>query len=140
MKSLLTTVIAGLLFGFGLAISGMTNPAKVLGFLTLNEHWDATLAFVMGGALMVTLPAFHFILKRPTPVWKGSFSLPTSKDIDTPLIIGAIFFGLGWAIAGLCPGPAIANLAIASPEILIFIATMLVGFYIAGRLKPPAKS
>jgi uncharacterized membrane protein YedE/YeeE len=140
MKSLLTSLIAGLLFGFGLAVSGMTNPAKVLGFLTFNEHWDASLAFVMGGALMVTVPAFHFILQRQSPLWQSSFSLPTRKDIDPSLILGAILFGLGWAIAGLCPGPAIANLAIASPELLIFIAAMLAGFYLAGRLSRPAKS
>jgi uncharacterized membrane protein YedE/YeeE len=140
MRSLFTTLIAGLLFGFGLAISGMTDPTKVLGFLTFDKHWDATLAFVMGGALLVTVPAFHIILKRQSPLWQSSFSLPTRKDIDPSLIFGAVLFGLGWAIAGLCPGPAIANLAIASPELLIFIAAMLAGFYLASRLQRPANS
>lgn len=134
MKNLLLCTVSGLLFGFGLALSGMTNPQTVLGFLTIDSSWNPTLMFVMGGALTVTIPAFHFILKRQSPLWGKTFNLPTRTHIDTPLIVGAALFGVGWGISGLCPGPAIANLAIASTDLLIFVGMMVVGFIIAQQI------
>jgi len=107
----IASLICGVLFGLGLAISGMINPAKVIGFLDITGAWDPSLAFVMGGAVLVTATAFRFILKRPNPVLADTFQLPTRRDFDKHLIAGAAIFGAGWGLAGLCPGPAIASLA-----------------------------
>ena len=107
----LVSLISGLLFGFGLALSGMVSPGKVIGFLDLTGNWDPSLAFVMGGGVLVTLISFRFILKRSTPLFGGEFKLPTKKDLDKRLVVGAILFGLGWGLGGLCPGPALSSLA-----------------------------
>ena len=110
MKSV-SALLAGLLFGLGLIASGMTDPSKVLGFLDLAGAWDPSLAFVMGGALLVGAFAFPFALKRPKSVLGNAISLPTSTEIDRRLVVGGLTFGMGWGLAGFCPGPVLASLA-----------------------------
>lgn len=135
----LVALVAGLLFGFGLSLSGMTDPLKVLGFLDLAGAWQPTLAFVMGGALLVTVPAFALIRRRGAPMFEKQFFLPTRRDLDARLLAGAAIFGIGWGIAGFCPGPAIASLASASPLILVFCVAMVAGMALADRAAPPRK-
>lgn len=132
MKSI-SVLIAGLLFGVGLAVSGMMNPTKVLGFLDLAGHWDPTLAFVMGGGLLVNLPAYWLTRHRSQPLFESRFFLPIRHDVDASLLIGAAAFGIGWAIAGFCPGPAIASLSQVGPNILIFCGALLIGMLAAGK-------
>lgn len=127
-------LVAGLLFGAGLALGGMTDPAKVIGFLDLAGRWDPSLAFVMGAALCVTLPTFQLIKGRSRPLLEDRFFLPTRRDLDAPLIGGAVLFGIGWGWAGLCPGPAIANLSTGQPEVLGFVATMIAGMWLRDRV------
>ena len=125
MKLSLSTFIAGLIFGVGLTISQMINPAKVLAFLDISGDWDPSLAFVMGGALITTFIGYKFILRNSTPLFEKGFQLPTRKDIDAPLIIGASLFGIGWGLVGLCPGPAISGVGISGINGLIFLGTMI---------------
>lgn len=121
-------LVAGLIFGLGLALSNMMDPAKVLNFLDVAGNWDPSLLLVMGGAVAITLPGFHFILKRPHPLLDRRFYVPDATHIDGPLILGAALFGLGWGIVGLCPGPAIAALATGSARVFGFVLMMLVGY------------
>jgi uncharacterized membrane protein YedE/YeeE len=127
MLKMLVNLFAGTLFGLGLAISGMVDPAKVIDFLDVVGDWDPTLAFVMGGALLVTIPAFHLILKRPRPVLADKFELPTNKDVDARLLGGSALFGIGWGLAGFCPGPAVTALASGLMPVFVFVAAMVVG-------------
>lgn len=127
----LINLACGIIFGLGLAISGMISPAKIIGFLDITGAWDPSLAFVMGGAVMVTVVAFHFILKRPKPILADLFRIPTRRDIDKHLLAGAAIFGVGWGIAGFCPGPAISSLALLDPKIAIFVVAMLAGSLVA---------
>jgi len=131
MTKLLVSLIAGLIFGVGLIVSGMGNPAKVLNFLDLFGTWDPSLAFVMGGAVIVTFIGYRLVLKRTSPVLHTRFHLPTRKDVDGQLIAGASLFGLGWGLGGFCPGPAFVSLPLASQGILIFFPAMLVGMIVA---------
>lgn len=112
----------------------MTNPARVLGFLDVGGHWDPTLVLVMGGALIVALPLFPLVLRRPRPLLASVFSLPAKRDLDTPLLGGAVLFGVGWGLAGLCPGPALAGLVTGAPGIVLFVAAMLAGQWLGGLL------
>ena len=128
MGRLLSALAAGLIFGFGLGLSQMVDPDKVLGFLDVAGAWEPSLAFVMIGAIAVGLFAFRFIPKKSKPMFAESFSLPTTKDIDARLVAGAVFFGVGWGLVGFCPGPAISSIAYGHYESLIFIAAMVVGF------------
>lgn len=130
----LVAFVSGLLFGAGLLVGGMTDPAKVIGFLDLAGHWDPSLAFVMGAALCVTLPTFQLLKGRNRPLFEERFFLPTKTDLDPQLLGGAALFGIGWGIAGLCPGPAIANLASGSMEVLGFVAAMIAGMWLRDRL------
>ncbi|BFM09421.1 YeeE/YedE family protein [Halioxenophilus aromaticivorans] len=125
--------VSGLLFGLGLAVSNMLNPQRVLAFLDIFGTWDPTLAFVMGGALLVTVPGFALVLKRSKPLLSASFSLPSKTEIDRPLIIGAVLFGLGWGLAGLCPGPALAALVSLNGSIIVFVAIMLISWWLTDR-------
>jgi uncharacterized membrane protein YedE/YeeE len=127
MPRIALALVAGTIFGVGLFVSQMTNPAKVLGFLDVAGHWDPSLALVMGGALCVTFPAFAWARRRSTPWLASSFSLPTRTDLDGRLIGGAAVFGAGWGMAGFCPGPALASLGFAEPATYPFVAAMLVG-------------
>ncbi len=126
MKNLLT-LISGLLFGFGLLLSGMADPAKVQNFLDLFGTWDPSLAFVMGGAIAVTMPGFWLVIRRNKPFFNDVFHLPSSTDLDARLITGAAIFGVGWGLGGFCPGPAMTALPLADEGTLIFVATMLTG-------------
>ena len=131
----IASLIAGALFGLGLVISGMVNPAKVLNFLDVAGSWDPTLAFVMGGSLLITVPGFRLVLKRETPLLDGRFHLPERNDIDAPLIVGAILFGIGWGIGGFCPGPAVTAVTTGMPPVLAFVIAMLAGSWLAGQLR-----
>ena len=126
MKNLLT-LISGLLFGFGLLLSGMADPAKVQNFLDLFGTWDPSLAFVMGGAIAVTMPGFWLVIRRNKPFFNEVFHLPSRTDLDARLITGAAIFGVGWGLGGFCPGPAITALPLAAEGTLIFVTTMLTG-------------
>jgi len=125
MKLPLSTFFAGLLFGIGLTISQMVNPAKIVSFLDITGNWDPSLAFVMGGALFVTFLGYKFVLKATQPLFADSFRLPIRKDIDPPLIMGAGLFGIGWGLSGLCPGPAISSLSFAGYNGMVFITSMI---------------
>ncbi|MGI1677861.1 MAG: YeeE/YedE family protein [Cellvibrionaceae bacterium] len=129
MKNL-ASLACGIVFGAGLAISGMTDTAKVIGFLDIFGDWMPDLMFVMGGAVLVTLLSFRFVLKRTAPVICDTFELPTNKNLDPKLISGAALFGIGWGIYGYCPGPAIASLAYLHIESILFVVSMTVGMAI----------
>lgn len=126
---------SGLVFGLGLAVSGMMNPAKVIGFLDVAGDWDPTLAFVMVGALLVAVPAYRFIPRRGRPVLEEEFSLPKTKAVDAPLVGGSALFGVGWGLVGFCPGPAIAALGTGLLPVFAFVAAMLAGMAIHVRLR-----
>lgn len=127
-------LIAGLIFGAGLALSGMTDTTKVLGFLDLFGDWIPDLAFVMGGALLVTLAATPLVLRRAKPLLAEGFSLPASKTIDRRLIVGGALFGVGWGLWGYCPGPAIVAVSYGESTTVMFLAAMLVGMWLDGVL------
>ena len=117
----------GLLFGIGLILAGMTDPSKVLGFLDLAGLWDPSLAFVMGGAILVSLGAFTLAKQRTTSFLGGAMHLPTSRDIDKRLVTGSLLFGAGWGLAGFCPGPALVSLGTGNPKAVVFVVAMLAG-------------
>ncbi len=123
----LASFLCGLVFGGGLLISGMTQPAKVLGFLDVLGRWDPTLAFVMAGALAVSAMGFALARRRGAPVFAERYLWPTQTDIDRPLVVGSVLFGIGWGLAGLCPGPALENLASLSPRVIAFVLAMAAG-------------
>lgn len=127
MMQPLVSLMAGLVFGLGLAIAEMTNPLKVQAFLDLAGDWDPSLAFVMGGAVTVTALAFRFILHRPVPFYGERFHLPTLTQVDRKLLVGAALFGIGWGLAGYCPGPALATVLSGNSEAWLFVPAMLVG-------------
>jgi hypothetical protein len=127
MLRMLINLFGGTLFGLGLTVSGMVNPQKVIGFLDVAGDWDPTLAFVMGGALLVAIPAFRLILRRSHPILAEEFELPIKKDVDGPLLGGAALFGIGWGLAGFCPGPAVTALASGLLPVFAFVAAMVVG-------------
>lgn len=130
MKQALAAFPIGLLFGAGLVISQMVNPAVVLGFLDITGAWNPSLAFVMGGALIISTIGYKLILRNPGPLLAKSFQLPTKQDIDPKLVIGAALFGIGWGLSGLCPGPAIVGITLAPQKIGVFILSMIAGILI----------
>lgn len=127
MQHRVTEFLVGLLFGLGLIVAGMTDPSKVLDFLDLAGTWDPSLAFVMGGGILVGLGAFATAKKRTTTFFGGAMHLPTSTDIDKRLIGGGLLFGAGWGLAGFCPGPAIVSMGAGQPKAAVFVAAMLAG-------------
>lgn len=127
MSALYSALGAGFLFGIGLWLSGMANPRKVLGFLDLTGAWDASLLMVMAGAVAVTAVAFRLVLKRDKPLLGKTFDLPRKTDIDLPLVAGSAIFGVGWGIAGYCPGPALTALSTLSTESVVFMAALIAG-------------
>jgi uncharacterized membrane protein YedE/YeeE len=131
---ILANLAAGLVFGLGLVVSGMIDPAKVLNFLDLFGHWDPSLAFVMAGAVAVTLVGYRLVLQHPGPLLGGGFALPTRRDLDRRLLVGAAVFGVGWGLGGYCPGPAITALGLAATGTLVFVPAMLIGMALARRL------
>jgi uncharacterized membrane protein YedE/YeeE len=122
---------AGTIFGAGLTISDMVNPARVLNFLDVAGTWDPTLIFVMVGALAVVMPGYRLIFSRGMPFVGGKFSIPTLQQIDLPLVGGSALFGVGWGLSGVCPGPALADIMTLEPKILLFVAAMLAGMIVA---------
>jgi uncharacterized protein len=128
---ILSALLVGLVFGVGIAISGMINPAKVLNFFDVAGTWDPSLIFVMGGALVTTFIGYRVVLKRPAPLVEAQFKLPTNTAIDARLIGGSAVFGLGWGIAGFCPGAAIPALGSGKYEVLAFVAALLAGIWVA---------
>ncbi|WP_163560074.1 DUF6691 family protein [Halomonas sp. NO4] len=133
MKTLMG-YIAGLLFGLGLGISGMTDPARVLGFLDLAGAWDPTLIFVLGGAVATSFIGYRRVLKRPGPLYGKAFQLPTRRDLDGRLIGGATLFGIGWGLSGYCPGPAFASIPGLTAPLAAMLVAMVVGWFIAKAL------
>ena len=122
-----TSLLAGLVFGLGLIVSGMANPAKVLGFLDLTGAWDPSLALVMAGAIGISFFAFLFAKKRSRSLMGADMKLPTGRSIDRRLVIGSTLFGIGWGVAGFCPGPGLVALGMGEVKALIFVAAMLAG-------------
>ncbi len=127
MKQNLIAIASGILFGLGLGLSQMVDRGRVLGFLDVAGLWDPTLLFVLGGAVTVTVVAFRFVLRQPKPLGAEKFYLPTRNDIDKPLLLGAVIFGIGWGISGYCPGPGITALVLGSLNPVLFILAFLAG-------------
>lgn len=127
--------LIGLVFGIGISISGMANPAKVLNFFDVAGSWDPSLAFVMGGALITTMIGYRYVLKRPVPVLDEKFQIPTRRDLDLPLVAGSAVFGIGWGIAGFCPGGAIPAIGTGRMEVILFMAALLAGILTAKSLQ-----
>ena len=135
MKIYTSALLSGMVFGLGLAISGMTDPANIQGFLDITRDWRPHLALVMGSALVVSGLFFQIVVPRlKAPLFAASFMMPLTSVVDQKLIIGAVLFGVGWGISGLCPGPAVAGLAYLEPKILGFIVAMALGFKVADWL------
>ena len=130
----LIALFCGTIFGIGLVISQMINPAKVLGFLNVFGEWDPSLALVMVGALIISSPLFHLFKNKEKPIFSTSFSISENKEIDKRLIFGSILFGAGWGLAGLCPGPAISSIALLNISSVTFVFSMFIGFYIASKI------
>ena len=131
----LSSLISGIIFGLGLTISGMVNPQKVLGFLNIFDAWDPSLMFVMIGAILIFSP-LHFIFKRKSrPIFAENFTVPTNKNINKNLIVGAIMFGAGWGLAGLCPGPAISAISLLNTDVYLFVLFMFFGFYLGNFIQ-----
>ncbi len=131
---LLSTYLIGLIFGTGIAISGMANPAKVLNFFDVAGRWDPSLIFVMGGAVVVTFLGYRIVLRRPAPLIDPAFHLPDNPRIDARLLGGSALFGVGWGIAGFCPGGALPALGTGRIEVVAFVAAMIAGIYLAKGL------
>ena len=132
MLMIITALGAGAIFGAGLALAGMLNPVKVVGFLDIFGMWDPSLGLVMAGGILVNATGHYFVMKRHRPVFNTRFELPTSNNIDRPLLIGSAIFGIGWGLAGYCPGPVVASLLLQPADMLPFLVTLLAGAF-AGR-------
>ena len=131
----LSALLIGIIFGLGLTVSSMINPAKVLNFFDIAGTWDPSLAFVMLGALAVAIPGYRLVLGRPAPTFETGFDLPDTRVIDRRLILGAAGFGLGWGLSGFCPGGALPAIGTGDPEVLLFIAALILGMFIARALQ-----
>lgn len=130
------SLVSGTLFGVGLALAGMTRPEKVIGFLNFFRGWDPSLMFVMGGAIAVHALAWRMLKGRPSPLLGGRFMVPTRRDLDARLLVGAAIFGVGWGLGGFCPGPGITSMVTATPSVAVFIITMLIGNFAAAKAEP----
>lgn len=131
MARMLFALLAGLVFGTGIAVAGMANPAKVLNFFDVAGSWDPSLAFVLGGAVLVTAIGYRFVLRQPKPLLDTSFHLPTNRRLDAPLIAGSAVFGIGWGITGFCPGGSIPALGLGQTSALVFVVAMVTGIGLA---------
>jgi uncharacterized protein len=136
---ILSSLLAGLIFGMGLVLSGMANPAKVLGFLDLAGAWDPSLILVMGGAISVAFFAFVLARRRTVSLIGADMKLPTARHIDRRLVVGSILFGVGWGVAGFCPGPALVAMGMGQPKALVFVTAMLVGMFVFEILEAQKK-
>lgn len=130
MKHYLAAFSSALIFGLGLGLSGMTLPAKVIGFLDITGQWDPSLMAVMVGAILVHSVSFRLITKRSSPVLVSEFKIPTNRDIDWKLVLGSAIFGAGWGLGGFCPGPALVGVVTGEPSVLIFVLSMVAGIYL----------
>lgn len=138
---LLSALASGLLFGVGLALSGLMNPARVLGFLDITGRWDPTLVFVLGGAVAVSALGYAVSRRLAKPVFARRFEIPTAQTLDATLLLGAGIFGVGWGLVGFCPGPALASLSLGLPKSYVFVLAMLAGMILHGayaRMRRPA--
>ena len=135
----LAALVAGLLFGAGLLLSGMSNPAVVLGFLDVSGDWNPALVFTMAGAIAVAAPAFHLMRRRHRTLLGAEASLPATTQVDAPLVVGSMIFGLGWGLSGICPGPGLVLLAGGSSHALSFVAAMVVGMLAAAAYLIPSR-
>ena len=131
MAPFFIALVSGLVFGFGILLSGMANPAKILNFFDVAGPWDPSLAFVMGGALTVTAIGYRLVWRRGKPIAAETFQLPVKRQLDSRLLLGSAIFGVGWGIAGFCPGGAIPALGLMRPEVALFVATMAAGIFIS---------
>ena len=129
------SLLSGFIFGLGLTVSSMTNPAKVIGFLDITDNWDPSLMFVMIGAIAISAPLFYLLRNKTKPLFDLNFEIPTTKNIDKKLILGASIFGIGWGMVGFCPGPAIASLALLKSVSIMFVIAMASGFYMSTFVK-----
>ncbi len=130
MKTFLAVFACGLLFGLGLGVAGMTLPEKVIGFLDITGDWDPSLMAVMVGAILVHAVLYRLIIKRSSPVLDSKFQIPTRKDIDWKLLVGASLFGMGWGLGGFCPGPAIVSLVTGESSVVVFVVSMIAGIFV----------
>ena len=135
MLIMITALGAGVIFGAGLSLAGMLNPAKVVGFLDIFGNWDPSLGLVMAGGILVNATGHYFVMKRNFPVFDARFDLPSSNNIDRPLLIGSATFGIGWGLAGYCPGPVVASLLLHPADMLPFLVTLVAGAFVGGRLR-----
>lgn len=137
----LSTYLFGLIFGVGISMSGMANPAKVLNFFDIAGTWDPSLGFVMGGAVIVAFVGYRLVLRRDSPVYGPVFDIPTNRRIDAKLIGGSAVFGIGWGIAGFCPGGALPALGTLDPRVLLFVLALVAGIFAArGAMRVTARS
>ena len=127
MNEKIISLTCGIIFGIGLVISGMTNPSKVISFLSITYNWDASLIFVMGGAIIVTAPLFYLLRNNKNSLLGNEFSFPKKTGINLKLIFGSILFGTGWGLVGLCPGPSVSSIAMFNPLTLLFLLAMILG-------------
>ena len=132
---ILIALVAGVVFGAGLTISDMINPARVLSFLDVAGHWDPSLLFVMVGALVTTFVGYRLVMRRSAPLFEKNFATPTRGDVDGPLLLGSAMFGVGWGLAGICPGPAVTALVALEPKVFLFVGAMLCGMLAVKALR-----
>ena len=140
MMNKIFSLLSGIIFGLGLTVSSMTNPAKVIGFLDITGSWDPSLMFVMMGAILICFPVFYILRNNKKPLFALHFEIPKIKKIDSQLIFGSALFGAGWGIVGFCPGPAISSLALLNSLSILFVISMVVGFYSSKIFIPNKKS
>ena len=131
MTQKILALLSGVIFGLGLTLSSMTNPEKVIGFLDIFGLWDPSLGFVMGGAILIASPFFYFFENKNHLILVSQIKLPDKKNINFSLVIGSLLFGIGWGMVGFCPGPAISSIALLKPLSLLFVGSMIVGFYLS---------
>jgi len=135
MNRVLISLLCGLVFGVGLIIAQMTNPAKIIGFLDISGQWDPSLAFVMAGAVVVFSIAYLLALRRHAPLFEERFIVPEKTRLDKPLVIGSLIFGAGWGLAGFCPGPAIVSSGFGDPRVWAFVVAMFAGMGLLRALR-----
>ena len=138
--SKIISLLCGIIFGIGLTVSQMINPAKILGFFKIFGYWDPSLIFVIIGALIIASPFFHLFKNNNKPIFYEKFSYSQNEEINKKLIIGSSLFGAGWGLVGLCPGPAIASLALLNINSAIFVVTMFIGFYLVKLSEPTTQA
>jgi len=140
MRGPLAGLITGFLFGLGLCLSGMTSPAVIQGFLDIAGAWNPALVFVMAAGVAVTFLGYRFLVPKARPLWESRFSLPTATRVDAPLLAGAAIFGIGWGLAGYCPGPAVVSLASGRMSVFIFVLSMLAGMILVRWMRRPSRA